>query len=119
MVDGQPVEPVPGHGLGDDVAVQVVVEDQVRDIGEIGELPADVRGAKRRAVFERGRQVEAHAADDPGNPDEVPPPLRPDQPHGPADLTTEPADLTTEPADLTTEKVAARPAGVPVPGRHR
>jgi len=46
VVDGQPVQLVPGHGLGDDVAVQVVVEDQVGYVREIGELAPMSRGRK-------------------------------------------------------------------------
>ena len=99
VVDGQPVQLVPGHRLGDDVAVQVVVEDQVGHVGEVGELGAYVGGAEGRPVLQGRCQVAAHAQDDPGQADDVPPPgaldagappISPDrshQGHRAADLT--------------------------------
>ena len=59
VVHGQPVERVPGHRLGDDVAVQAVVDGKMGHVGQERELVGDVGRAEGKAVLQRGRQVGA------------------------------------------------------------
>ena len=68
MVHGQPVERVPGHLLGDDVAVDRVVDGEVRHVRQVRELSPDIGWAERKTVLQRGRQVGPDHEDQPGEP---------------------------------------------------
>ena len=54
VVDGDPVERVPWHRLGDDVAVHAVVDGQVGDVGQKGKLVGDVRGPNEKPSHRAG-----------------------------------------------------------------
>ena len=60
MVDRRPVEAVPGDLLSDDVAIDVVVDAEVRQmgryVGQVGKLVADIGRAEREAVPEHGEK---------------------------------------------------------------
>ena len=73
VVDGDPVERVPRHRLGDDVAVQAVVDGQVGDVGQKGKLVSNVRRPERKAVPQGRRQVGAQRQYDPGQAQDISP----------------------------------------------